>query len=44
MLADPNITKAEVAKHFAVSRVTLNAALSRASIADRQVTPKRSNG
>ena len=29
MLADPRITKAEVAKHFAVSRVTLNTALAR---------------
>jgi DNA invertase Pin-like site-specific DNA recombinase len=29
MLADPKITKAEVAKHFAVSRVTLNTALAR---------------
>jgi DNA invertase Pin-like site-specific DNA recombinase len=30
MLADPAITKAEIAKHFGVSRVTLNAALKRA--------------
>ena len=29
MLGDPKITKAEVAKHFKVSRVTLNAALAR---------------
>ena len=29
MLSDPAITKTEVAKHFGVSRVTLNAALSR---------------
>ena len=29
MLSDPNITKAEVARHFSVSRVTLNAALAR---------------
>jgi len=29
MLADPKITKAEVAKHFAISRVTLNSALAR---------------
>jgi DNA invertase Pin-like site-specific DNA recombinase len=29
MLSDPNITKAEVAKHFSVSRATLNAALAR---------------
>ena len=34
MLSDPNITKAEVAKHFGVSRVTLNSALARAGIAD----------
>jgi len=36
MLSDPNITKAEVAKHFSVSRVTLNAALARAGIQDPQ--------
>ena len=29
MLSDPNITKTEVAKHFSVSRVTLNAAQAR---------------
>lgn len=29
MLSDPAITKAEVVKHFSVSRVTLNAALAR---------------
>jgi hypothetical protein len=29
MLRDPMMTKAEVAKHFKVSRVTLNAALLR---------------
>lgn len=29
MLSDPEITKTEVAKHFGVSRVTLNAALAR---------------
>lgn len=29
MLTDPTITKTEVAKHFEVSRVTLNAALDR---------------
>ena len=29
MLSDPSITKAEVARHFSVSRVTLNAALVR---------------
>ena len=33
MLSDPNITKAEVAKHFSVSRVTLNAALARGGYA-----------
>jgi DNA invertase Pin-like site-specific DNA recombinase len=32
MLLDPNITKVEIAKHFGVSRVTLNAALQRAGI------------
>lgn len=36
MLADPNITKTEIAKHFGVSRVTLNAALNRAGIVDPQ--------
>lgn len=36
MLADPNITKTEVAKHFSVSRVTLNAALTRCGIVDPQ--------
>jgi DNA invertase Pin-like site-specific DNA recombinase len=29
MLADPKITKTEIAKHFGVSRVTLNSALTR---------------
>lgn len=38
MLADPHITKAEVAKHFSVSRVTLNAALARAGLADHPQT------
>lgn len=33
MLSDPNITKAEVARHFSVSRVTLNAALAREGFA-----------
>jgi len=37
MLSDPNITKAEVARHFSVSRVTLNAALSCAGIQDPQL-------
>ena len=32
MLLDPYMTKAEVAKHFKVSRVTLNAALDRAGL------------
>jgi DNA invertase Pin-like site-specific DNA recombinase len=36
MLSDPSITKAEVAKHFGVSRVTLNSALTREGIADPQ--------
>ena len=41
MLSDPNITKVEVARHFSVSRVTLNAALARAGIQDPQlVAPK----
>ncbi len=38
MLADPNITKTEVARHFAVSRVTLNAALARESYAETSIT------
>ena len=38
MLADPHITKAEVAKHFSVSRVTLNAALARAGLAEQPHT------
>lgn len=33
MLADPEITKTEVAKHFGVSRVTLNASLEREGLA-----------
>lgn len=32
MLLDPTVTKAEVARHFKVSRVTLNAALNRAGL------------
>lgn len=36
MLSDANITKAEIAKHFGVSRVTLNAALNRAGVVDPQ--------
>jgi DNA invertase Pin-like site-specific DNA recombinase len=34
MLSDPKITKAEVAKHFSVSRVTLNASLARTGLAE----------
>ena len=41
MLSDPNITKAEVAKHFSVSRVTLNAAHSRAGIQDPQLAASK---
>lgn len=41
MLSDPKITKAEVAKHFGVSRVTLNAALARAGIADPLAGPAK---
>ena len=41
MLTDPDITKAEIAKHFSVSRVTLNAALNRAGVLDRQTAAKR---
>jgi DNA invertase Pin-like site-specific DNA recombinase len=44
MLADPSITKAEVAKHFGVSRVTLNSALARAAIVDLQVAKQRLPG
>lgn len=32
MLADPKITKTEIAKHFGVSRVTLNSALTREGV------------
>ena len=34
MLSDPKITKTEVAKHFSISRVTLNAALAREGHSD----------
>jgi DNA invertase Pin-like site-specific DNA recombinase len=34
MLSDPNITKTEVARHFGVTRATLNAAFERAGIAE----------
>ena len=38
MLKDPAITKSEVAKHFGVSRVTLNAALAREELANASVS------
>lgn len=38
MLSDPAITKVEVAKHFGVSRVTLNAALNREGFTGVPVT------
>lgn len=46
MLEDPDITKTEVAKHFGVSRVTLNAALDREGhpenpAAERETTEQR---
>jgi len=44
MLADPKITKTEVAKHFAVSRVTLNAALRRDELSDQLVTANSAGG
>lgn len=44
MLADPNITKVEVARHFAVSRVTLNTALAREGLTDRPITPAETAG
>lgn len=40
MLADFNITKTEVARHFGVSRVTLNAALEREGLAEVVNHPK----
>lgn len=40
MLGDADITKAEIARHFGVSRVTLNAALNRAGVVDSQTTAK----
>lgn len=39
MLSDPKITKAEVAKHFGVSRVTLNSALGRAGLEPSLAVP-----
>ena len=50
MLSDPSITKAEVAKHFQVSRVTLNAALAREGfdqndgVRTRRVSDRRNRG
>ena len=44
MLADPKITKAEVARHFAVSRVTLNTALAREGLTDRPAAPADTGG
>ncbi len=40
MLADPEITKTDVAKHFGVSRVTLNASLEREGLAKAANHPK----
>jgi len=40
MLGDADITKAEIARHFGVSRVTLNAALNRAGVVDPQTVAK----
>lgn len=40
MLTDPSITKTEVAKHFGVSRVTLNASLEREGLAKAVNHPK----
>ncbi|WP_299314147.1 recombinase family protein [uncultured Halomonas sp.] len=40
MLADPEITKTEVAKHFGVSRVTLNASLEREGLAKAANHPR----
>lgn len=42
MLSDPAITKVEVAKHFGVSRVTLNAALNREGFTGAPVTASKS--
>jgi DNA invertase Pin-like site-specific DNA recombinase len=38
MLSDPKITKTEVARHFGVTRATLNAAFDRAGIQDPMLT------
>lgn len=40
MLQDPDITKTEVAKHFGVSRVTLNAALNREGYPENPASPQ----
>ncbi len=40
MLQDPDITKTEVAKHFGVSRVTLNAALTREGYPENPASPQ----
>ncbi|WP_043770394.1 recombinase family protein [Algiphilus aromaticivorans] len=39
MLRDPNMTKAEVAEHFGVSRMTLNASLKRHALPDTPGSP-----
>ena len=45
MLLDPKITKAEVAKHFGVTRVTLNESLKREGFPlDPLLTPQTSSG
>jgi DNA invertase Pin-like site-specific DNA recombinase len=44
MLSDPAITKAEVAKHFSVSRVTLNAALVREGYAGAEAPRTGAHG
>ena len=41
MLSGPHVTKAEVAKHFGLSRVTLNSSLARARVPDSSVAPKQ---
>lgn len=40
MLKDPTITKTEVAKHFGVSRVTLNASLTREGYPENPAQPR----
>ena len=44
MLSDPAITKVEVAKHFSVSRVTLNAALAREGYSGSAAPKPKSQG